>query len=310
MPRTNKIVLLLLALGILAPLLTLGMDALYPLFTRNDTVLHTERSLYRNITVYENDGERCMRFSRNSQSTNRQTCISLQDPDRMVISYTKMMMAALYLLPAPDKILIIGLGGGTLPYALSKILPHSEIDSVEIDPAVVRVAKKYFNFQTNSRMKVIEEDGRVFVKRALKKGVKYDLIMLDAFDHQYIPEHLLTREFLDEVKQIMNPEGVLAANTFSTSRLYDHESATYESVFGTFLNLKHRNRVILIKKGALPPKETIRRNAAMLEAALRPFHDEADFLLPLFSTDRDWDVNAKILSDQYSPSNLLNDMTR
>lgn len=310
MPRTNKIVLLLLVLGILAPLLTLGMDALYPLFTRNDTVLHTERSLYRNITVYEKDGERCMRFSKNSKSINRQTCISLQDPDSMVIPYTKMMMAALYLLPAPDKILIIGLGGGTLPSALSKILPNSEIDSVEIDPAVVRVAKKYFNFQTNSRMKVIEEDGRVFVKRAIKKGVIYDLIMLDAFDHQYIPEHLLTREFLDEVKQIMNPEGVLAANTFSTSRLYDYESATYESVFGTFLNLKYQNRVILIKKGALPPKETIRRNAAMLEAALRPFHVEADFLLPLFSTDRDWDVNAKILSDQYSPSNLLNDLKR
>ena len=48
--------------------------------------------------------------------------------------------------------------------------------------------------------------------------------MLDAFDHEYIPEHLLTQEFLKEVKSLLAPGGVLAANTFSSSRLYDHES--------------------------------------------------------------------------------------
>ena len=35
-------------------------------------------------------------------------------------------------------------------------------------------------------------DGRVFVKRALRSGQKYDLVMLDAYEHEYIPEHLLT----------------------------------------------------------------------------------------------------------------------
>ena len=245
-----------------------------------------------------------MRFTK--QIGARQSCISIKDPDNLVFNYTKMMLGALYLQPAPDRILIIGLGGGTLPSTLSRILPKAKIDTVEIDPAVVRVARKYFNFHMTSTVTVSEEDGRVFVKRAIKKGVKYDLIMLDAFDHEYIPEHLLTKEFLSEVKKVMMPGGVLAANTWSSSRLYDHESVTYESVFGRFFNLRLNSRVILAKYAAMPSKTEIAKNARALEERLKSFGTGADFLLPLFSTDRDWRADAKVLTDQYSPSNLLN----
>jgi spermidine synthase len=217
-----------------------------------------------------------------------------------------MMLGSLYLQPQPGKILIIGLGGGSLPTALSQIFPKAEIDVIEIDPAVVRVARKYFSFQTDSRMKVFEEDGRVFVKRAMKKGTKYDLIMLDAFDHEYIPEHLLTREFLSEVKKILTPEGVMAANTWSGSRLYDHESATYESVFDRFFSLRKKSRVILAKNNGLPTMDTINKNAKALEARLVPFGVGSKYLLPLFSAERDWRPGARILTDQFSPSNLLN----
>ena len=285
-------------------LLVLGIMAVCPFGVKAETVLHTERSLYRNIIVYESDDERCMRFTK--QISARQSCISLKDPDSLVFNYTKMMLGALYLQPGPDKVLIIGLGGGILTSTLARILPKAKIDTVEIDPAVVRVAQKYFNFRMSSTMTVAEEDGRVFVKRAIQKGTKYDLIMLDAFDHEYIPEHLLTQEFLREVKQIMTPAGVLAANTWSSSRLYDHESTTYESVFGRFFNLRLVSRVILVKNDGLSSKSVISKNAETLEARLKPFGAGADFLLPLFSTDRDWRTDARILTDQYSPSNLLN----
>jgi spermidine synthase len=285
-------------------LLTLGITTAFPFRVAAETVLHTERSLYRNITVYESDDERCMRFTKKISA--RQSCISLKDPDSLVFNYTKMMLGALYLQPEPDKILIIGLGGGTLPSTLSRILPKAKIDTVEIDPAVARVAQKYFNFRITPMVTVSEEDGRVFVKRAIQKGAKYDLVMLDAFDHDYIPEHLLTQEFLREVKMIMAPGGVLTANTWSSSQLYDHESATYESVFGRFFNLRLGSRVIVIKNDGLPSKNVIIKNAKLLEARLKPFGVGADFLLPLFSTDRDWRNDAKVLTDQFSPSNLLN----
>ncbi len=151
-----------------------------------------------------------------------------------------MMMAALYLNPSPQRILIIGLGGGTLPRTLQKVLPEASIDAVEVDPAVVRVAYKYFDFVPLPTTHVIEEDGRVFAKRMGKQRTRYDLVMLDAFDHEYIPEHLLTREFLQEIKGLLSEHGVLAANTFAASRLYDFESATYYSVFGRVLPIEAR----------------------------------------------------------------------
>lgn len=59
------------------------------------------------------------------------------------------MMGALYLKPAPSKVLVIGLGGGTLPSALFRALPETDFDIVEIDPAVVRVAKKILRVSAN-----------------------------------------------------------------------------------------------------------------------------------------------------------------
>ena len=75
--------------------------------------------------------------------------------------------------------------------------------------------------------------------------------VLLVFDADYIPEHMLTKEFLEEVRAIMVPRGVIVANTFSDSALYDHESATYRAVFATFFNLKLANRIIVGRVGGL-----------------------------------------------------------
>jgi spermidine synthase len=268
-------------------------------------LIHSERSLYREVLVYDNGTERCMCFTRNCR-IGRQTCFNKESPDRFVMNYTKMMMSALYINPQPKSILIIGLGGGTLPNALHRIVPAAQIDVVEIDPAVVKVAKRFFGFTPQQKISVAEIDGRVFIKRAVREQRRYDIVMLDAFDHEYIPEHLLTREFLQEVATLLGPQGVLAANTFSSSRLYDHESVTYASVFGTFYNLKRDNRVILAMNGQLPTKEQIERNAARFEAPFGKFDIDVDRQLDLFSTRIDWDRQARVLTDQYSPANLLN----
>jgi spermidine synthase len=268
-------------------------------------LIHSERSLYREVLVYENGAERCMCFTRNCR-IGRQTCMNKEAPDRFVMNYTRMMMASLFMKPQPSSILIIGLGGGTLPRALNQLFPTATIDVVEIDPAVVRVAHDFFGFNSSDHVRVAEVDGRVFVKRAQREQRKYDLVMLDAFDHEYIPEHLLTREFLQEVNSLLAPGGVLAANTFSSSRLYDHESATYAAVFGTFYNLKRDNRVILAMKGELPSRDAVARNAQQFEKSFARFDIDVDNYVPMFSTGVDWDRKARVLTDQYSPANLLN----
>jgi spermidine synthase len=270
------------------------------------TLIHSERSQYRDVLVYEDAGTRCLCFTHEC-AIGRQSCIELAHPDHMVFEYTRLMLGALFVVPDPHEILVIGLGGGTLPRALQRLLPAAHIDVVEIDPAVVRVATQYFGFQSSPQLSVSTEDGRAYVRRLLREGThKYDLIMLDAYEREYIPEHLLTREFLRQVAQLLRPGGVVAANTWSSSHLYPNESVTYHAVFGDFYNLKSGNRIILATNGALPAPEQIRRNSERFTDAFTPFGFAPEVLLPLFSTQADWDPTARVLTDQYSPANLLN----
>lgn len=269
-------------------------------------LVHSERSLYREVLVYEQNGERCMCFTRQCR-IGRQSCIDLAHPNRFALNYTRMMLAgALFASPSPRRVLIVGLGGGSIPTALKQILPTAQIDVAEIDPAVTRVARRFFGFVDGPQLIVAEVDGRVFVKRAGREGRRYDVILLDAFDHEYIPEHLMTKEFLTEVKALLAPQGVLVANTFSSSRLYDHESTTYASVYGSFYNLKRENRVIVTRLGGLPTPQELQANAAKYAPALKAYGVDSEALLGMFSAAVDWDTDARVLTDQYSPANLLN----
>jgi spermidine synthase len=290
----------------LACLLLIGLPlAAVPSARAEQRLIHSENSLYRQVLVYEDDASRCLCFTRLC-AIGRQSCVDLKHPDRLVFEYTQMMLGALFLKPDPHDVLVIGLGGGTLPRTLAKLLPQSAVDVVEIDPAVVRVAQQYFDFHADARMKVVEQDGRAYVRATLRTSKRYDLIMLDAYEHQYIPEHMLTREFLTEVRSLLQPGGIVAANTFSSSRLYQNESVTYHSVFGDFYNLKSGNRVILAANGPLPTLDTIRRSSQDFEAAFAELGFSAQSLLERFSTHADWDPAARVLTDQYSPANLLN----
>ncbi len=274
-------------------------------------LLHQERSLYRNIFVTQDGDELCMLF-RYPRPFGRESCKLLHDPNKLIFDYTQMMLAGLYLNPNPKRILIIGEGGGTIPTALQEMIPGAQIDLVELDKSVDSVARNFFGFKPGPKIKVFIEDGRVFVKRIAAQKPNYDLVLLDAFDADYIPEHMLTREFLQEVKTVMAPNGVIVANTFSDSALYDYESVTYRTVFGPFFNLKLANRIIVGRIGGISPDDLAdaRKNAMLLEPELMKRGSGSNFLLPLLSTNIDWNPNTRILTDQYSPSNLLNAIPR
>ena len=135
-----------------------------------------------------------------------------------------------------------------------------------------------------------------------------NFIVLDAFTGEYIPEHMLTQEFLEEVKQVMTPDGVLISNTFSTSNLYAHESETYRAVFGEFFNLKMSgsgNRVIIAQQKALPDQGQLKVNAQPLYEPLKPYGVEILEFPARMGTRPDWDQTRRVLTDQFSPANLL-----
>ena len=273
----------------------------------NAETIHEERSKYRDITVTQVGERRCLLFNVHRGDRN-ETCMMLDDPSRLVFDYTRMSFAGLLLQQAPQSILVIGLGGGSIPMTFADLFPSAQIDVIEIDDAVVKVAKEYFQFNESQNMRVFVGDGRPFIKRAGLRGEKYDYIVLDAFSGDYIPEHMLTREFLEEVKAIMTDESVLVANTFSTSRLYDHESVTYQRAFNEFYNFKlptSGNRIIIAQLDLLPPREELVEASRRLEARLDKYGVNITDYPRRLTTRADWDMSRRELTDQYSPGNLL-----
>lgn len=275
-----------------------------------DRVIHREKSLYRNIIVTERSDRRCLAFSVKRQKRN-QTCMNPEKPNQVVFPYVRMSFAGLLANPEPRYAMMVGLGGGTISNVLTELYPKLTIDLVEIDEAVVRVARDYFDFRESANTNVFIQDGRVFTRRAKIQGKKYDLIILDAYTGDYIPEHLMTQEFLQDVHDLLTPDGIVVANTFAISKLYDHESKTYASVFGDFINFKMRgtgNRVVIAARGSLPANSELRDNASRLAPRLlQPYNVDLVRYLPYLDREADWDTRKAPLTDQYSPANLLRD---
>jgi spermidine synthase len=186
--------------------------------------LYDKDSLYHRIIVTEDEHLRTLRFDRL-----RQSAMDLQDPDRLVFHYTQYLHLALVFHDDPQRALFIGLGGGSAPRRFHKDYPGLAIDAAELDPEVVNVAKRYFLFQEDERMKVQAVDGRIFVN---KTPQRYDMVFLDAYYADAIPFHMATREFLQELKHKLTPGGIVVSNIIGSVK--GAESKLFRSVLKTF----------------------------------------------------------------------------
>ena len=110
--------------------------------------------------------------------------------------------------PRMERALCIGLGMGIVPTQLAR--EGVAVDVVEINPAVVPVAKKYFDCEPE-KLNIVIGDGRHFVNRATNL---YDTILLDAFLGDSSPSHLMTREAFDSMRRLLKPGGTLVINSF------------------------------------------------------------------------------------------------
>lgn len=296
-------------LPLLMVTLTLGLISLYAPISQAK-ILEEERSLYQNVYVIKEDGVICMRFRQKSHHDLSQSCVFDDGSKQLIFDYYKLVMGATFFLDNPKDILVIGLGGGVLVSAYQDIYPGANITSVEIDPVVAKMAKKYFGYSDKGEQYETHlKDGRVFVKRGLRKDKRYDFILLDAFNSDYIPEHMMTKEYLEEVKRLLKPNGMVVANTFSSSALFDHESETYKAVFGELyqirFNNQKNNRVIVVSNSKLPTKEKLLKKVKEFKPILLPYGVETSKIYDAINTEINWDTDAKVLTDQYSPANLL-----
>ena len=271
--------------------------------------IHQERSLYRNILVTEDYERRCMRFTITDRIGQNQSCRFLDDNDKLVFPYAKLVLTSLLVQDNPQRILIVGLGGATLVHTYSTLFPEAEIIIAEIDEAVVQVAEEYFDFEQTDKISVETVDARVYVKRAGLRNEKFDLVILDAFNGEYIPEHLMTMEFLEEVKQLLPEDGMLVANTFSSSRLYAAEANTYRAVFDRIFNVRMGgtgNRIIIAAMQGLPDRDTLNARAPAFRERLLRFDMDITTFPRYMQTTADWDTSERPLTDQFAPVNQLN----
>jgi spermidine synthase len=259
-----------------------------------ETVVHIERSALQTIVVVDGDGRRCMRFAEASTALN-QSCYALDDPARLAFSYTRAMVAvALQWQPTPRRVLVIGVGGGSIPMALARWLPQARIEAVDIDPAVIAVAERYFGLRADARLRTIAADGREYVRQARRAGRRYDAVLLDAFDNDGIPPALFDRSFLTDVRGLLTEDGVFLANTFAGSPSYAAESATAEAVFGSFLNIKlggmaDGNRLLVASRGRLPAPATLLAVPPARQAAFDRIGASDAWLRSWRFAGRDWD---------------------
>lgn len=213
-------------------------------------ILQKTESDFGSIWVFERNNTRCMSFLKPSSGIT-QTCMSLENPKTPLFLYTQILLSTLFLRDHPRKILLIGLGGATIPKALNILVPQTQLDIVEINPTIQPLVEKYFDFTENAKSKIFIEDGFEFVKNA--PDDEYDLVMLDAFTPDYIPSSFLTDEFVQHVKRIMVKDGIVAINTFTSSPHYQLESELFAKNFDRYYNLVvNNNRIIVASKGDLP----------------------------------------------------------
>jgi spermidine synthase len=264
-------------------------------------ILYEKDSLYHHIIVTDDDGMRTLRFDRL-----RQSALDLKDPNRMVFHYTQYLHLAMVFHDHPQRALFIGLGGGSAPRRFHRDYPTLLIDVAELDPEVVSVAKRYFMFQENDRMKVQAVDGRIFLQ---KTPHRYDMIVLDAYYADAIPFHLTTREFLTELKAKLSPTGIVVSNIIGSvrgadSKLFRSILKTLETEFGqtyVFPVDEVSNIIVIATQGQerLSKQEVIRR--------ARRLEDERKVLLPIEQFAHTYVLehiprdNVPVLTDDYAP---------
>lgn len=193
--------------------------------------IYEQESAYNYIQVLERDGYRLLRLNEGQgiHSIWHPTQLSYGGP------WQQFLVAPFFNRPpyAPERVksmAIVGLAAGTLAHQATAVFGAIPIDGFEIDPAIIEVGRKYFDMNM-SNLNALAEDGRVGLAHS---DQKYSLIGVDAYRPPYIPWHLTTQEFFQEVHDHLTEDGALAINVgrSPTDRtLINDLASTLQTVF-------------------------------------------------------------------------------
>jgi predicted membrane-bound spermidine synthase len=195
--------------------------------------IYETESSYNYIQVVEREGMRYL-FLNEGQGIH-----SVYQPGKAITRGTwDYFLSAFFFNEGPvelsqmDRLGLVGLAAGTIAKQYTYFFGNIPIDGWEIDPAIIEVGREFFDM-TEPNLNAIAEDGRYGLQHSQHK---YSVIGVDAYRLPYIPWHLTTKEFFQEIHNHLTPNGVVAINvgrTFDDRRLIDAMSGTLLSVFPT-----------------------------------------------------------------------------
>lgn len=176
--------------------------------------VHVGHDEHGPIEVVDDHGVRALHFG----TPHRQSAMALADPYRLELAYTRSMLAPLLFGGPPRRVLLVGLGGGSLAKFLWRNFPDCRIDAVEQRSAVARIAHGWFGLPEEQRLGVRIADGADYVTEAVRRDEAYDLILLDAYDGVGMASAMLNAAFLDRCAALLAPGGACVANLWGSNR--------------------------------------------------------------------------------------------
>jgi spermidine synthase len=151
------------------------------------------------------------------------------NPSQLVLEYTRLMMGFLLLQPAPERIAMIGLGGGSLAKYCAATLPGVDFTAVEMSSTVIALRDTFGIPPDGPRFRILCEDGAEFVRR---HGPPLDVLIVDAFDPTGQPENLCSAAFYDACHDRLGSDGVLAVNLYTDDPSYELRVRRIHDAFG------------------------------------------------------------------------------
>lgn len=146
-----------------------------------------------------------------------QSEMSLKAPHDLAIRYTQKMMAFLLFQPRPKRIVLIGLGGGSLIKFCYYRLPGTQLTAVELDPEVIAFRDTFLLPPDDARLQVLQADGAEYLETT-EKGI--DVLLVDAFDKTGFAPSLANREFFENAFAKLSGNGVMVINLAGEKETY------------------------------------------------------------------------------------------
>lgn len=291
-----------------------GVDALSHdnnhIFGSGSEILVEEETPYSSLAVVDKNNFRTLYVDGAVQSH-----MDLDDPSRLALYYTKSFHLSTLINPQLEEVLFVGGGGFSGPKSfLTNHDNITRIDVVEIDPAVVDVAKKYFFIPQDPKLEIITEDARVFLSQTDRR---YDAIILDAYAGYEIPFHLMTKQFYEILDERLTDKGIVMSNFLGTlqgdhSKLFQSNYKTLQEIFPAVFvfpsdiqNTDRRQNIAIV---ALKSQEQTKFGSIVHmqpSCEIQKLMECERFFQNYYPNPKIKD-DTKILTDQLSPVNSLN----